>query len=559
MTASRGRLIFIITTLVFLTLLVMVQLVRYQIVQHQPAGGGLLAPIAPEPAPRGWIYDRNGYVLAANEPRHAVLIDKTSADLEEPARDLPPMIGLTPEEYWKLVNTKDLVEVPLARDLPTEVIQRIRDKEYRGVITRAYWKRTYPEGALAAHVLGFVNEEQTGFYGLEGQYNELLNGATITTTDVPQVRPGADLVLTLDRTAQAIAEEELARGLADTGAESGTIIVMQPKTGEILALAVAPGFDPNKYLELVDSEPKRFIDQAVSDQYEPGSTFKIFTLAAALDLGLVTPQTTYNDTAYIEIGGQLIFNWDRAAHGTVDMVEMMARSLNVGAATLAMQMGQQNFYRYLRAFGIGKRTGIDLQAEAAGELRTRDDNPGTVDGRPGWSEGDLGTNAFGQGVSTTPIQMITAVAAVANDGVMVQPHLVKQIVGPDRTIEAKVVPIGRPITPQTARTLTDVLVQVVDREVAFAQVAGYRIAGKTGTAQIPVPGGYDEKYTIASFIGYGPADDPQLIILVKLDKPTSSPWGSETAAPVFQRVASRLFALLDIKPDNVQLAINTEQ
>lgn len=557
MTASRGRLIFIITTLVLLTLLVMVQLVRYQIVQHQPAGDGLLAPITPDPAPRGWIYDRNGYVLAANEPRYAVLIDKTSADLEAPARDLPPMIGLTPEEYWERVNTKDLVEVPLARDLPPEVMQRIRDKEYRGVITRAYWKRTYPEGALAAHVLGFVNEEQTGFYGLEGQYNELLNGTTLTTTDVPQMRPGADLVLTLDRTVQAIAEEELARGLADTGAESGTIIVMQPKTGEILALAVAPGFDPNKYLELIDSEPKRFIDQAISNHYEPGSTFKIFTLAAALDLGLVTPQTTYNDTAYIEIGGQLIFNWDRAAHGTVDMVEMMARSLNVGAATLAMQMGQQNFYRYLRAFGIGKRTGVDLQAEAAGELRTRDDNPGTIDGRPGWSEGDLGTNAFGQGVSTTPMQMIAAVAAVANDGVMVQPHLVKQIVGVDRTIEAKVVPIGRPITPQTARTLTDVLVEVVDREVAFAQVAGYRIAGKTGTAQIPVPGGYDNEHTIASFIGYGPADNPQLIILVKLDRPTSSPWGSETAAPVFKRVASRLFALLDIKPDNFQLAIGS--
>lgn len=559
MTHSRGRLIFIIATLIGLTLLVVVQLVRYQLVLHQPADSGRLTPVQSVPAQRGWIYDRNGYVLAGSEPRYAVFIDKSSANLQAPARDLPPMIGLTPEKYWELVNTKDLVEVPLARDLPPEVITRIRDKNFRGVLTRAYWKRTYPEGSLAAHVLGFVNDERTGFYGLEGQYNDLLNGTTISTTEVSQVRPGADLVLTIDRTVQGVAEEELARGLQDTGAESGTIIVMQPKTGEILALAVAPGFDPNTYQSLITKEPKRFIDQAVSDQYEPGSTFKIFTLAAALDQGLVTPQSTYNDTAYIEIGGQLIFNWDRAAHGTVDMVEMMARSLNVGAATLAMQMGQQNFYRYLRAFGIGRRTGIDLQNEAPGMLRTRDDNPGTVDGQPGWSEGDLGTNAFGQGVSSTPIQMITAVAAVANDGLMVQPHVVKEIVGTDRTIEARVVPIGRPIKAETARTLTNILVQVVDREVPFAQVKGYRIAGKTGTAQIPVPGGYDEEKTIASFIGYGPADNPQLIILVKLDKPSSSPWGSETAAPVFQRVATRLFALLDIKPDDVQLAAGRGQ
>jgi cell division protein FtsI/penicillin-binding protein 2 len=324
---------------------------------------------------------------------------------------------------------------------------------------------------------------------------------------------------------------------------------MNPRNGEILAMAAAPGFNPNQYAELAKSDPKRFVNQAVSDNYEPGSTFKIFTLAAALDLGLVTPQTTYEDTAFIEIGGHPIWNWDRAGHGVVDMIEMMARSLNVGAATLAMQIGQKDFYRYVRAFGIGRPTGIDLQAEASGQLRTRDTDPSD------WSEADLGTNSFGQGVSSTPIQMITAVAAVANDGVLVQPHVVKKIVEGARDITAKTVQLGRPISAQTAHTLTDILIEAVNREVPFARVAGYHIAGKTGTAQIPIPGGYDDPWTIASFVGYGPAYDPQLIIWVKLDRPTTSPYGSETAAPIFQRIATRLFAMLDIKPDDVQLTM----
>ena len=361
-------------------------------------------------------------------------------------------------------------------------------------------------------------------------------------------KPGTDLILTIDRTAQAIAEEELARGLKDTGAKSGSIIVMNPRNGDILAMASAPSYDPNAYADLVNDKSDQFVDPAISSNYEPGSVFKIITLAAALDLGTVTPETTYLDTQYIEVGGRLLWNWDRQGHGVVNMIEMMAKSLNVGAATLSTRMGQQNFYRYLRAFGVGRPTGIDLQGEAAGLLRTRDTDPAD------WSEADLGTNAFGQGLAMTPIQLVTAVAAVANDGLMVQPHVVKQIVDGDKVTTAQVVKVGRPITERTAHTLTDVLVQAVEQEVKFAQVPGYRIAGKTGTAQIPIAGGYDDPWTIASFIGYGPASNPQLIILVKLDRPTSSPYGSATAAPVFQRVATRLFALFGIQPDTQTVA-----
>jgi cell division protein FtsI/penicillin-binding protein 2 len=551
MAPLRGRLIFLIGLLVILTGLVIVQLVRYQVLLQIPSTGARPQLIQSEEVRRGWIYDRNGFVLAADEPRYMILYDRNGGDADRAARDLTPIIGLTPEKFREAIGA-GLVQTRLARDLPSDAGKRVRTLEIAGVTAQAYWKRTYPENTLAAHLLGFVNENRTGYYGLEGQYDGLLNG-TALKSDVPGVRPGADLVLTLDRTAQAITEEELARGLQDTGATSGSIIVMNPRNGEILAMASAPSFNPNQYADLAKTDINQFINPAISSNFEPGSTFKIFTMAAALDMGLVTPETTYNDTAYIEIGGQVIWNWDRVAHGETNMVGLLAKSLNVGAATLSMQLGQQNFYRYVRAFGIGRPTGIDLQSEAAGQLRTRDADPSN------WSESDLGTNSFGQGVSATPIQMIAAVAAVANDGVLVQPHVVKKIINGTRETVAKTVPVGRPISAKTAHTLTAMLVQVVDHEVSFAQVPGYRVAGKTGTAQIPIPGGYDDPWTIASFIGYAPAGNPQLIIMVKLDRPTLSPYGSETAAPVFQKLATRLFAVLDIKPDDIHTAISNAQ
>jgi cell division protein FtsI/penicillin-binding protein 2 len=557
MQPSRRRLVFLIGVLIGLTGLVVVQLVRYQVLQRVSPPDNVSASGDLEPPMRGRIFDRNGELLAADEPRYLVLFDKIGADVNEAARDLPPIVGITPDQFRQMISGKQ-EQTRIARDLLPDVGKRVRALGISGVTAQAYWKRVYPEGTLAAHVLGFVNDGRDGYYGLEGKYNRLLNGVLITGTQ-PMVRHGTDLILTIDRTAQAIIEEELDRGLKETGAPSGSIIVMNPRTGEILAMASAPTFDPNRYLDLVDTDPNRFINQAVSANYEPGSIFKIITLAAALDRGDVTPESTYNDTACIEIGGQSICNWDRMGHGTVNMIDMMSKSLNVGAATLAMHMGQQDFYRYVRAFGIGRLTGIDLQAEAAGQLRTRETNPGTKPGEPGWSEADLGTNSFGQGVSATPIQMIAAVAAVANDGVLVQPHVVKQMIDGDQTITAKVVNVGRPISAKTAHTLTEVLVEVVNREVSLAQINGYRIAGKTGTAQIYVPGGYDPKWTIASFVGYGPASNPQLIILVKLDRPAISPWGSETAAPVFQRVATRLFAVLGIPPDDQQLALSPGQ
>ncbi|HZY45794.1 MAG TPA: penicillin-binding protein 2, partial [Anaerolineae bacterium] len=544
----RGRFALLIMLLIGLTISVVMQVVRYQVFQHAlppDLAGGLDQSI--RVTQRGRIWDRTGSLLANDEPRYAVMFDPIRDQavneklINQAARDLTPVLNMSPADFRSKLGLKDQ-HLGLIDNLTADVGKQVNSLQIPSFSAASYWGRAYPEGTLAASVLGFVNAARIGFYGVEGRYNNLLS---------PQgSRPGADLVLTIDRTAQSITEEELANGLRDTGAEAGSIIVMNPRTGEILAIATAPGYDPNHYSAIPQSEQSIFVDPAVSVHYEPGSVFKILTFAAGIDSGTITPQTTYYDTACTEVGGQTMCNWDRAGHGLVTMVDMMARSLNVGAAYVSTHMGQQNFYRYLKGFGVGKATGVDLQNEDSGELRTRDGNPDN------WSEGDLGTNAFGQGLSTTPLQLIAAVAAVANDGVMVQPHVVKQIRDGDQIRTAQIVELGRPISAQTAHTVSDVLVQVVQREVSNAQVSGYRIAGKTGTAQIALPGGYDPIYTIASFIGYAPADNPQVIILVKLDRPTSSPWGSETAAPVFQKLATRLFPILGILPSTEQLAIN---
>jgi cell division protein FtsI/penicillin-binding protein 2 len=286
----------------------------------------------------------------------------------------------------------------------------------------------------------------------------------------------------------------------------------------------------------------------VSAQFEPGSGFKIVTMASALQSGVVTPESKYVDTGYIEVGGVMIRNWNRAAWGPQDMTGVLQHSLNVGSAMLAVKMGPQKYYNYLSAFGIGQPTNIDLSGEATGRVK----RPGDRD----WYESDLGTNAFGQGVATTPIQLLVAASAVANQGAMMQPHLLEKVVDGNSVHSTRPQVLGRPISPDVASMLSNMLQTSVERETASVLVKGYKIAGKTGTAQIPIPGGYDKEKTIATFIGWGPVDDPQFIVLVKLDKPRTSIWGSETAAPTFGELARRLVVLMKIPPDNVRRSLN---
>ncbi len=421
-----------------------------------------------------------------------------------------------------------------------------------GLVYRPRLQRYYPENKLGSNILGFVNREGTGMFGVEAEFNDLLAGAPQSVwmtldpyqvTEIPQLKAGADIVLTIDREIQAAAEDVLDKGLSDSGADGGVILVMDPNTGEMLAIATTPQLNPNEYWNYADvftgNTP---FNRAVSQDYEPGSVFKVLTMAAALDYGAVTPDTPFLDTGSIQIGGVTIHNWDYGAWGPQDMQGCMAHSLNVCLTWVATQLGAGPFYQYMQAFGFGRVTGVDLAGEAPGRLKL----PGDTD----WYEAELGTNSFGQGVAVTPIQMVMAISSVANArGEMMVPHVMQSMVRDGFQYTPTPQIVGRPISAETARHLTDMLAKSLEGKSSDALVEGYRIAGKTGTASIATPTGYSTTATNASFVGWGPVGDPRFLVYVWLEKPTSSQWGSVVAAPVFREMVQRLVVLMDIPPE----------
>jgi len=563
----RRRLRLVSTLLIGFVIMIVAQLVQVQIVDHYFYKGWgeeqHERSIAIADPARGKIRDRNGHLLAGNEVLYSIEADTAYVvDVAEVAAALGPLLHVPATHIEQLLRS-EAPWVQIVSPVSKEVGEQVVALRLRGITVIPLWAREYPEGRLASHALGFCNAEGTGFYGIEGFHDGLLEPKRVewegpvdpASEQVPWAvapvvlpQPGTELVLTLDRTIQALVEEELTRSVQEYQAKGGTIIVMNPRTFEILALASLPNYDPGRYNDFYVLDPLPFEDPAVSKQYEPGSVFKVLTVAAALDAGLVMPETTYYDQGWIEVGGVVMANAFREAHGDQTVADILIKSLNVGAAWLSTQMGPDVFYRYVRAFGIGRPAGVDLADEVAGQLWLPDDYEN-------WHDSNLGTNAFGQGLAVTPLQMIVAVATVANDGVRLRPHIVGQRIFSDGTVSTfRPVVEANVVSPQTARVVTDIMVRAVEEKVHQARVEGYRIAGKTGTAQIPIPGGYDKEGTIVSFVGFGPVPDPQLIILVKLDRPKTSPWASDTAAPTFQRLAARLFVVLGIPPGDMQVA-----
>ncbi|HOA22929.1 MAG: penicillin-binding protein 2 [Aggregatilineales bacterium] len=503
--------------------------------------------------PRGEIYDRNGVLLATNAIEYEIgLSPSLISDREDTAAKLSEAMGIPVERLLESIDS-DAPYVQLVRPAPAAMGQRVLELDLSGVVVSSIPRRYYPHGSMAAHVLGFVALDDVGYYGIEGFYDEALQGKLevdrqsripFEATGGEGWQSGSDIHLTIDSDIQYLAESTLAEALASTGAESGTIIVLQPRTGEILAMASLPTFDPNLF---ATQDSSLFENPAISKQYEPGSVMKAITMAIALEEGIVTPETTYYDDVSIDVGGATIYNWDRAGHGVTDMTTLLAKSLNVGAAWLSLNLGPTRYYNGLDNFGFGQRTGIDLEGEIAGMVR----RPGNAN----WYESDLGTNSFGQGMAATPLQVIVGMSAIANDGLIMQPRLAARRVDADGTVtEFEPTVIGRAISAQTAATLKEMLMNALQQEASPALVPGYRVAGKTSTSEIPIAGGYDPERTIASFVGFGPVDDPQFVVLIKLDKPTTSRWGSETAAPVFGRFVSRLVVLMEIPPDDVRTA-----
>jgi cell division protein FtsI/penicillin-binding protein 2 len=534
---------------------------------------------------RGNIYDRWGHLLAGNVETYEVGADlRYVSDPKTIAANLSAVLNIDYNETYDRVSevwNSDLPRyVKLADFVDPEKIDQLRtlqkqlDDEWAkssrrqrkdeimpnidGVLWTPMLKRSYPEHELASNIIGFYayreRENARGYFGVEEKYNQLLAGSPIKVevalnpymiTQLPDVPPGASLVLTIDRDIQAMAERVLKQHIASSGSQSGTVIIMDPETGELLAIAVTPTMDPNQYWNYGEVFPGiTAYNRAVGTTYEPGSVFKVLTMAAALDAGAVTPATTFLDTGAIMVGGVTIRNWDRGAWGPQDMTGCLQHSLNVCLAWIATQLGPTQFYKYLNSFGMGHMTGIDLSGEVSQPVR--------VPGDSGWYEVNLGTNSFGQGIATTPLQIITAIGAVANHGKMMAPHVLKSVIENGEQYNNPPQVIGTPITAETANTLNEMLATSLEKEASNALVAGYRVAGKTGTAEIPGPGGYLASATNASFVGWGPVDDPRFIIYVWLEQPQSSQWGSVVAAPLFSELASNLTILLDLPPDSVR-------
>jgi cell division protein FtsI (penicillin-binding protein 3) len=514
---------------------------------------------------RGRIYDRDGNPLAVNKIQYRVFISPNIvADPSETAADLARILGEDELDLYNLlrnsINPSEFLGVVNA-----DTWREIRELNLQSIRMDRIQRRDYPQGALAAHVVGFVNgigEAARGNYGVEGYYQPQLAGQVIEQEvsnipfDLPEdfsesLESGADLVLTIDRDVQFLAESELQRAVTETGANSGSILIMNPRNGDILAMANYPAYDLNNYADV--NNPRLLRNAAVSEVYEPGSVFKVLTVAAGLDSGAITLDWTYTDQGIYEVSGDQIYNWDRQAYGTVNTEQVLVNSLNVGAATISNTMGTDDFYSWLNRFGIASPTGVDLQGEEAGLMRTPTDLSGE------WSESDLATHSFGQGLSVTPLQMLTAVNAIANDGLIMQPRIVYQRVIGDQILTSDPIVSRRAVSAETAGYVRDMMVNVVEGDVdQRARVPGYTIAGKTGTAEIPAAVGYEPDAYVMSFVGFLPADNPQVSILIKLDRPTSGRWASEVAAPVFSQLVSRLVILLEIPNDDIRLSLESE-
>jgi len=515
---------------------------------------------------RGKIYDRNGHLLAGNQTVYEVGV--SLPEMENPdsmAYILSTYMGIPYDEVyqqltaspesWEYVVIQDYVGAETAKALEqlSQQLSDADDTRLNGLALKPHLQRSYPENALASNVLGFVTRDGRGYFGIEEKYNDLLAGNPVqiwaprdpTVTEKPKVPNGTTLVLTLNRDLQAKVESILDQALFEYGAQNGTIIVMDPRNGDILAMAATPRMDLNNfgnYFSLYDNGSQ--YNRAIGMAYEPGSVLKVLTMAGALDAGTVRPDTTFNDTGSIEVGGITIQNWNRDSWGQQNMIGCLQHSLNVCLAWVSSQMGTQAFYSYMERFGLGHATGIDLSGEATGRLKV----PGDGD----WYPVDLGTNAFGQGVSVTSLQMLMAASSIANEGKMVTPHVLYSMLRDGHQYNVPSQYAGSPISPETARTLNEMLAISLEQESSQALLPGYRLAGKTGTAQIPTDYGYDSFHTNVSFIGWGPVDDPQFMVYIWLETPTTSIWSSETAAPVFSEVAEQSVILLNIPPDVVR-------
>jgi cell division protein FtsI (penicillin-binding protein 3) len=529
---------------------------------------------------RGTIYDRNGVALALNVDKPSLYVDPTRInDPQQLVHSLHSILGIDATNLIKIFENKQQSWIRIKRWLEQNEAEQVvalgeRGQPPAGLYLVPEAKREYPHGEFAANIVGVANHEGEGIAGVEAFYNGEIKGITgtlraeqtagghpiaLAPQQLIEPQDGSDITLTIDSSIQKLLEDELGRVIEEHQPSGATIMVMDPNTGEILGMATYPSFDPNRYSKYPLENLSR--NNAVSDLYEPGSTFKTIVAAAGLQSGAFTTETTVDDEGAIERYGYMIRNWSHNESRKVTVEEMLYHSSNVGALQFAEMIGPETFYKYVKLFGYGQMTGIDLMGEGTGIIHWPEDNPET------WSGLTLAQNSFGHGISVTPIQHLTAYAAIANGGMLPWPHVIKERCKDGQCTPVEPRMVRRVLDQATTDLLRPMLAKNAEHYAGFVWgphtgsyedqplVPGYRVGAKTGTSEIASPkGGYEPDATIGSVTGWAPIDEPRVAVLVKVDRPQKAQYGIEAAIPAYQRIVSRLMSHFRIPPDQSYIA-----
>jgi len=573
----------------FFAFLISLRLIQFQILDHDKykalAESQHLTTLL-LPAKRGDIMSSDGYSLAATKPTYLMFVEPDKVVDKESFTNLV-LPFLHPDLYLPDPIDRNFVEIKnqqntllglmnseinwlaLKHNVSEIEMLELLKLDQDGLDFEDEPSRIYPEESLASHILGFVggseHGENVGYYGVEGYYDGELRGVPGRIVEERQAndkpilvgsfnkippKDGKNITLTIDLSIQHLIENKIKGGVEEYGSKSGTILIMEPKTGKILGLANYPTFDPSKIgqqeasqhgdAENEETQKEEEIQNlAVAATFEPGSVVKALTMSSAIDLGLVTPQTEFDDFGPRKYSGHYVRNWDKKHHGMQTMIEVLQKSNNNGAAWVGTNVGAQKLRDYLVKFGLGESTGIDLEGEDTGIIRNADE----------WQDIDLATASFGQGISATSLQLVSAFSAIANDGLLMKPYVVEKISDAKKELTIKPQKVRRVLSEETAEVMVEMLTSAVEGgESKFFNLNTHRIAGKTGTAQIPVGGKYDPKKTNATFIGFLPRSK-SFVMLIKLEEPSSSIYAAETAVPLWMETVSELTTYLGIPPD----------
>ncbi|MCX6804575.1 MAG: penicillin-binding protein 2 [Patescibacteria group bacterium] len=571
------RIVFISVTMCIFVFVVIFKLVYVQVYMHnsyiQKANAQQSRKFVIN-AKRGQIYVQDGnnelYPIALNQQRYLLAADpKYIKDPNESVDKLSGYLGSTDREALRSkLSDKDQRYVVINKKLSSNEAEEVKKMNIAGVILIPQDGRNYPEGELFSHITGYVNDDESGQYGIEEYMNQTIagvdgvnravtdaQGVPITSNENTLIKPkdGSDLVLTIDRNIQAMAAQALETAVKNNKAENGSIIVMDPKTGAIKAMVNYPYYDPNNYQAVPQDEYSKFLNRSITNLFEPGSGFKVITMSAGIETGKVKPDTKYEDTGESKIDDRVVKNADNKKYGTSSMVDVIQKSLNTGVVFVLKQLGtdpnkityksKEVFYDYIKKFGFGERTGIELAGESKGFIKDPDS-----------PDVDYANMSFGQGLSSTSLQLINSVAVVANGGTLYKPYLVDKEITQSGEIKQKKPEVIRDnvISAQTAATVASMMEQVVLKGSGWpARMKGYNIAGKTGTAQVPKADGqgYEESKNIGSFVGFGPVEDPKFVMLVRVDYPKVDGFAEKTAVPAFAEVAKQLFIYYQVPPN----------